>query len=219
MNDETPEQVVLNYCLKEHPADVFHWTRTPFITTYQAVFLSYGIEPPQDMGHFLPQYAERFIEHADRYRISALLRSALDARLIRFQNPTQIKAGDFVKWAKEHQVPIREEFFYRTNVNTEQEESEEALSERQMRPETIRKRMMRLGAQAIWSKERRENKPYTRPTKLAGDPDLLKLLMLTSTMLGILDLEEIDPEWISDLYPGDDKPGPKKLKKPKISST
>jgi hypothetical protein len=219
MDDETPGQIVLNYCLREHAADVFHWSRMPLINTHQAIFLSYGIEPPQGTGHFFPQYAERFLEHADRYRICVLLQGALDARLIRFQNPTQIKAEDFVKWAKEHDIPIREEFFYRAKVNAAQEKLEESVSERQMRPETIRKHMMRLGAQARWGKERREKKTYTKPTKLAGDPDLLQLLTLTSNMLGLSDPEEIDPGWFGDLYPGDDKPGPKHRRKTEILST
>jgi len=99
----------------------------------------------------------------------------------------------------------------------------EALSYRGIRRETLRKRMMRDAADGHWKREKamakeKGKKPdYTTAADLARNDDMKKLVNIINRILGLAAVKGdefsesgVDPEWFSDLYPGEKKRGPKK---------
>lgn len=228
MADRQPHQIILECLLQDHPANQLRWSKTSLITLHQAVFLSYGIEPPVGTGHFFPSYAERFLEIGDYHSIWPLLQNAIEARLIRLQDRIYIKAEDFVCWAKEHALSIREEFFYYSKPKSSetQEPSIEEKNDRRMRADRLRREAMLYGALLHWRKQERHQKEqpgatvaYTRPTDLSRLKTMKQLVQLLNT-LGDMDKlpdgtysDEVNLEWFSKEYPGEVKAGPKPKKK------
>ncbi len=225
MTEKTDEEVFYRHVLEEYPADEFRWPKTRIVTLVQAVFLSYGIEPPNEKrGHFLAMHFDTFLEEVDVYSIYDISQSAVGAGDLLLHDRIHVKSEDFVKWAKDLKIPIMERFF--NKATSVQEDKVDKGAARRDRPETNRKEIFRRLACLYWYYEEQQQKDsgnkavrYTSPTKLAQKPEMKEVVDLVNKIGGLLPIEDdstrtsgIDPEWFSDLYPGSIKPGPKPKK-------
>lgn len=81
MAEESRGDAFLKHILSEYPAQKARWSKTPLITRTQALFLSYGVEPPSDTdrGHFLNLHFNQFLEHIDIHHIYSIIRCCSSA--------------------------------------------------------------------------------------------------------------------------------------------
>jgi hypothetical protein len=82
------------YVEKGFPADKSRWTKTTLITLQEALFLSYGIEPPTNSKPTLLLSFERFIQEVDIFHIYELSQRAVDARELLLFDRIHVKSVD-----------------------------------------------------------------------------------------------------------------------------
>lgn len=131
----------------------------------------------------------------------------------------------FVSFLKEKKVPVPIHLRQATDESIkgieieDVDERDTTLAKKRIRKESFRKDIMRQAAALYWYNEKKEGKEYTSPTDLARKEDMKKLVALVNKIGEIRQIQGegysnsgVDPEWFSDLYPGDKKPGPKSEK-------
>lgn len=93
-----------------------------------------------------------------------------------------------------------------------------SVNDRKPRASESRKHIMRYAAELYWSKEKKEREAsgkdtakLTGPTALAKKKEIKELVNLINHIGGLSPhAKEVDIEWFADLYPGKNKPGPKR---------
>ena len=79
---ELEGEVFFNLVIEKCPANKFRWTKTKILTLEQVMFLSYGIEPADELDNrFLLHNFERFVE-VDFLFILKLSRNAVEAGIL-----------------------------------------------------------------------------------------------------------------------------------------
>ncbi len=211
--------------LKDYSANKLRWTKTTLLTLQEALFLSYGIEPPTQLNPTLLLNFNRFLMEIDVYHIHELSQRAIDSGDLQPFDRQHIKSVDFVKWAQKFEIPIQAEFFFKENEDVKNEPAN--APERRRRAESIRIQIFRDAAELFWRREEIEVqnphsklKNYTSPSHLAKSKDMSELAKLLNKIGGLDPVQGgaysdsgVDPEWFSSLYPGETKPGPKRKKR------
>lgn len=211
--------------IQEFPAKKLHWSKCPVLTLEEALFISYGVEPPTQQNPILTLNFNSFLQMVDIHHIWELSKRAVMAGDLSKSEHNHIKSKEFADWAKKNEIPIRTEFFYSpTSEDISEGDSIKDAAEKKQRPDQLRKQMVRNAAQLHWHKEANELqnsqskiKKYTRPAELARKKEMVELVKLINQIGGLKPVQGttysetgVDPEWFSDLYPGETKPGPKK---------
>jgi hypothetical protein len=211
--------------IQDFPAKKLHWSKCPVLTLEEALFISYGVEPPTQQNPVLTLNFNSFLQMVDIHHIWELSKRAVMAGDLSMSEHNHIKSKEFVDWAKKNEIPIKEEFFYYpTSEDISERNSIKNAVEKKQRPEYHRKQIARHAVQLRWYKEAKELengqskiKKYTRPTELARNKEIGELIKLTNQIGGLEPIQGttysetgVDPEWFSDLFPGETKPGPKK---------
>lgn len=231
---EQKESYFSQHVKQEFPADKSRWTKTTLITLQEALFLSYGVEPPTNSKPTLLLSFDRFIEEVDIFHIYELSRRAVDARELRLVDNVHVKSIDFVNWAKSFDLPIKTEFFFfKTTSEMNEDENISSNGDKREKRQTLRIQVFRAAAQLHWRREEDEIsnpqsnlKEYTGPSELAISKNMAELATVLNRIGGLKPVQGsgystkgVDPEWFSDLYPGKTKPGPKPKKSKKQPKT
>jgi hypothetical protein len=217
----------LEFMRNEYPVDEFRWSRMSILRRFDAVCLSYGIEPSR--SDFIGGPYEHLLHHGDIYGLFHLIEDAIQSGNLstvdRFGN---IDARAYVEWAEKVKIPIETRYFKTESKDISDNSSIASAkqSSRQSRPESFRKEWARQIAERVWQDETRKIadqsnklKKYTSPTELARSKSMKKIIEGVNELLGLEPIQgdaysnsPVDPEWFSDLYPGEKKPGPKRSK-------
>ncbi len=114
-SNNSKELTRLEHLQSYYPANESRWAKTELLTLEQALFLSYGIEPPDLNSHCsIWQYFENHPSEVDPLFIYSLSKNAILAGSLSLYNRSHLKAKDFVKWADEKNIPIKKELFCRS---------------------------------------------------------------------------------------------------------
>jgi len=215
--------------IEEFPANKLLWSKTQILTLIEALFISYGVEPPNENNSILMLNFHLFLTQVDSYHIYELSKRAVVAGNLPKYDNNYVKAVDFVSWARENEIPIRTEYFFcPASLPGEEKKDGGDSVERRPKAESLRKNIFRDAAQLHWRKEeqnpKNKLKEYARPADLARSKDMADLANLINRIGGLTPIQGseysengVDPEWFSDLYPGKTKPGPKPQSKKKGS--
>ena len=203
MNFETDEPTFFETLLNEFPANKFRWSKTQLLTLHQALFLSYGLEPPEEYKNpFMYLSFEKFLYEVDIFSIYNLSEDAVRAGTLRLHNCNSVKAEEFVNWAESNNIAIETDFFYKPIAQNTQQDPHQEKPGRRDSPETMRKQIARWAALLHWRKQEKEGvKEPTRPTALARNPEIRKLVEIVNKIGGLEPLKGdkaqdtgIDPE-------------------------
>ncbi len=185
----------------------------------QAVLIYYGLNP-------------KMIAMLDKFALVPLL-SAIDSECLvdlltnhlgHIACPAQnyVLVRKFVSFLKEKKVPVPMHLHIIEEITEEENEievshdEEETKTKTRFRKESHRRDIMRYAADLFWRNQKNKDKKFISPTALARSDDMNKLVALINKIGEIPAIQgddydgcQVDPEWFSDLFPGEKKPGPK----------
>lgn len=198
--------------LDDKPFRLYTWTIP------ETTFIYYGLNS-KELLSVLDSYAINPLLHAiDSENIQELFLNHLGHGICPGRDCVVV--SKFVSFLQEKNVPIPLHLLPRNNESNDENETlnenETSSSKKRVRKESYRIEIMRNAAALRWVNEKNENKEYTSPTMLARSKDMNNLVDLINKIGGLKPIQgdeysesSVDPEWFSDLFPGDKKPGPK----------
>jgi len=212
----TKNKSFLEILLETYPGNKSRWPKTSLLTPLQILLLSYGVEPePNDLPKdSSPVQLDKFLKEVDQYCIFDLVQDAIRAKSLTVYEEAYVKAEDFVKWTDMHQIPIRREFFYVNRVQDDGQCINDATQHRSSTSETLRKDIARSLASLYIKSQKRSGAKSMGPTDFARHKDVIDIIKKINALAGIDPIKGkcretgVDPEWFSDLFPDETKPGP-----------
>lgn len=219
MKNNSTEQMLLQILQNKFPANKLKWSKMELLSPIDAIFLSYGIEPPNEkLGNFeLYSYVDNRPEEIDPYSIYALVQNAIQSGSLPLYNHSQIQSEEFVKWADKQNIPIQKDFFRAINLEIDlQGQDSNTKKSRKPRKESLRKDIcIALGALILRQAEEK-GKPRPTPADLAKNKSIKETVKNINKEFEIEELTNetgVDPEWFKSLYPEEKRSGPKKKQK------
>ena len=190
-------------------------------TVHEFLFVYYGIEPTEENPYFLIRF-EQFCKEGDVDSVWPLMIDSMQTGSLVTRGPRahpMLLKEELIVWLKQKELNMPKAFLKMGEV-------EEANSSKRRGPkkEGLRRDIARAAATIKWKVEKEEMeklkstiKKYSTPTEMARKSDMVELIKGINKMGQLSPINQsdpngsgVDPEWFSDLYPGDSKPGPKK---------
>lgn len=203
-------------------------------TIEEAVLIYHNWEPSRFQN--IPwEIQKEFVEFIDqRYDIFGTLQSYIPSEL--FSNSNHLKIEKVINLFKQKNIKIPNHFpkYFAIDNDTDGVKDDDPCVaaiplNKSIRRISLRKLVVRAAAKEHWKVEDENSKAYTKPSKLANTQKFKDLVQQLDSCLNLIPIgskannkstnandktvSAVDPEWFSDLYPGDKKAGPRPKQK------
>lgn len=202
------------------------WQREETVLSY------YGLDAKAIFSNFDKFAYGNLLTTIDQEKILDLLANCSKHKVINFAQQVVLK--ELITFLKEKRVPVPEHLLDLEILQTmiESEQVKHTSSQQTKTPKKTKKSLrieiMRAAATLFWDSEiegmeslASKTKKLTNSSELSKKREMIQLVNLVNKIGNIKPIEDkahsssgIDPEWFSDLFPGE-KPGPKKKRIPK----